>query len=76
MTNNLLKELRELDLAMAKLEARRTDIVNMLDTLMALSTLGPGKDSLPDKDPEVDNVVSISGSSHTYRRTRDPLPEI
>jgi hypothetical protein len=39
MKNRLLKELKELDLAMARLGDRRADIINMLGTLATLTVL-------------------------------------
>jgi hypothetical protein len=41
MKNRLLKELKELDLAMARLSDRRIDVTNMLGTLAALVALEP-----------------------------------
>jgi hypothetical protein len=41
MKNRLLKELKELDLAMARLSDRRIDITNMLGTLATLVALEP-----------------------------------
>jgi hypothetical protein len=39
MKNRLLKELKELDLAMARLGDRRADVINMLGTLATLTVL-------------------------------------
>ena len=39
MRNNLLEELKELDGTIARLEDRRGDVINMLDTLSALIAL-------------------------------------
>ena len=39
MKNRLLKELKELDLAMARLGDRRVEVINMLGTLATLIAL-------------------------------------
>jgi hypothetical protein len=41
MKNRLLKELKELDIAMARLRDRRVDVTNMLGTLATLGALEP-----------------------------------
>jgi hypothetical protein len=41
MKNQLLKELKELDLTMARLGDRRVEVINMLGTLATLITLEP-----------------------------------
>jgi hypothetical protein len=41
MKNRLLKELQQLDLAMARLSDRRIDVINMLGTLATLLALEP-----------------------------------
>jgi hypothetical protein len=41
MKNRLLNELKELDLAMARLGDRRVDVINMLGTLATLIALEP-----------------------------------
>jgi hypothetical protein len=41
MKNHLLKELKELDLAMARLADRRVEVINMLGTLATLIALEP-----------------------------------
>jgi hypothetical protein len=41
MKNRLLKELKELDLAMARLGDRRVEVINMLGTLATLIVLEP-----------------------------------
>jgi hypothetical protein len=41
MKNRLLKELKELDIAMARLRDRRVDVTNMLGTLATLVALEP-----------------------------------
>jgi hypothetical protein len=41
MKNRLLEELKELDLAMARLRDRRVDVTNMIETLATLTTLEP-----------------------------------
>ena len=41
MKNCLLKELKELDIAMARLRDRRVDVTNMLGTLATLAALEP-----------------------------------
>lgn len=41
MKNRLLEELKELDLAMARLRDRRVEVINMLGTLTTLIALEP-----------------------------------
>jgi hypothetical protein len=41
MKNRLTEELRDLDLAIARLGDRRTDVINMLETLATLIALEP-----------------------------------
>ena len=41
MKNRLLEELKELDLAIARLRDRRVDVINMMGTLATLTTLEP-----------------------------------
>jgi hypothetical protein len=41
MKNRLLKELKELDLALARLRERRVDVINMIETLATLTALEP-----------------------------------
>ena len=41
MKNRLLKELEELDIAMARLRDRRVDVTNMIETLATLTALEP-----------------------------------
>ena len=41
MKNHLLEELKELDLAMARLRDRRVEVINMLGTLTTLIALEP-----------------------------------
>jgi hypothetical protein len=49
MKNRLLKELQELDLAMARLRDRRADVTNMLRTLATLVALEPSVGNHIDK---------------------------
>ena len=61
MESNLLQELADIDQVIEKLEARRTDIVNMLDVLKTLSTLLPFGTPLSDNNDLVgDRVVPMS----------------
>jgi hypothetical protein len=61
LKSNLLKELADIDQIIEKLEARRTDIVNMLDVLKTLSTLLPFGTPLSDNNNLVgDKVVPIA----------------
>ena len=41
MKNRLLKELKELDIAIARLRDRRVDVTNMIETLATLTALEP-----------------------------------
>ena len=64
MKTNLLKELADIDHIIEKLEARRADIINMLDVIKTLSTLGPGA-PLSDSNLAGEKVVSISIKSYS-----------
>ena len=52
MKNRLLKELKELDIAMAILRDRRVDVINMLGTLATLTALEPSIGN------HIDNVLA------------------
>jgi hypothetical protein len=52
MKNRLLKELKELDLAMARLRDRRVDVTNMIETLATLTALEPSIGN------RIDNVLA------------------
>jgi hypothetical protein len=49
MKNRLSEELTELDITIARLVERRTDVINMLETLDTLIALAPGIGSQIDK---------------------------
>ena len=61
MRNNLLKELADLDQIIEKLESRRTDIVNMLNVIATLSTLGT---PVSHRDRVHEKVIPISSQSN------------
>jgi hypothetical protein len=60
-----LKELADIDQIIEKLESRRADIVNMLDVVKTLSTLGPFGTPLADGNPAGEKVVPISIRSNS-----------
>ena len=65
MKTNLLKELADIDHIIEKLEARRADIINMLDVIETLSRLGPEAAPLSDNNLPREKVVSISVKSYS-----------
>jgi hypothetical protein len=52
MKNRLLEELKELDLALARLRDRRVDVINMIGTLATLTALEPSIGN------HIDNVLA------------------
>ena len=63
MKTNLLNELADIDYIIEKLEARRANIINMLDVIETLSRLGPGAALLSDNNLPSEKIVSISVKS-------------